>query len=105
MKAILKAGALAVACAATIGSATVPVFADTASTAAIAAAAGAIVGTLLFDSSGRPYYVRGGRHVYVSEPVAQYYVQRRDPGFYRAHRSDWQHNRRQFARAWQRNHH
>jgi hypothetical protein len=48
-----------------------PAAADTASTAAIAGAAAAIVGGLLYDSHNRPYYDRGGRRVYVSEPVAR----------------------------------
>src|ERR1700736_4495894 len=48
-----------------------PAAADTASTAAIAGAAAAIVGGLLYDSNNRPYYDRGGRRVYVSEPAAR----------------------------------
>jgi hypothetical protein len=50
-----------------------PAQADTASTAAIVAAAGAIVGALLTDSNNQPYYVNNGRHVYVSKNTATYY--------------------------------
>ena len=50
-----------------------PARADTASTAAIAAGAAAIVGTLLYDSSRRPYYVRGGHRYYVTQDQARYY--------------------------------
>ena len=50
-----------------------PAQADTASTVAIAAAAGAIVGALLMDSNNQPYYVNNGRHVYVSRSTATYY--------------------------------
>jgi hypothetical protein len=50
-----------------------PALADTGSTAAIAAGAAAIVGTLLMDSNNRPYYVNNGRHVYVSQNTATYY--------------------------------
>jgi hypothetical protein len=50
-----------------------PAQADTASTVAIAAAAGAIVGALLTDSNNQPYYVNNGRHVYVSKNTATYY--------------------------------
>ena len=57
-----------------------PAAADAASTAAIAGAAGAIIGGLLFDSNNRPYYVRGGRRVYVSEPVAREYARRHGGG-------------------------
>jgi hypothetical protein len=53
-----------------------PAAADAASTAAIAGAAAAIVGGLLYDSNRRPYYERGGRRVYVSEPVAREYRNR-----------------------------
>jgi len=47
--------------------------ANTASTAAIAAGAAAIVGPLLFDSNNRPYYVRDGHRYYVTQSEAQYY--------------------------------
>lgn len=50
-----------------------PAQADTASTAAIVLAAGAIVGALLTDSNNQPYYVNNGRHVYVSRSTATYY--------------------------------
>jgi hypothetical protein len=60
-----------------------PAAADAASTAAIAGAAAAIVGGLLYDSNNRPYYDRGGRRVYVSEPVAHEWRSRH--GDYRGH--------------------
>jgi hypothetical protein len=50
-----------------------PAQADTTSTILLAAAAGAIVGTLLTDSNNQPYYVSNGRHVYVSRNTANYY--------------------------------
>jgi hypothetical protein len=50
-----------------------PAQADTASTVAIAAAAGAIVGALLTDSNNQSYYVNNGRHVYVNRSTATYY--------------------------------
>jgi hypothetical protein len=50
-----------------------PAQADTASTVAIVAAAGAIVGALLTDSNNQSYYVNNGRHVYVSRNTATYY--------------------------------
>jgi hypothetical protein len=79
-----------------------PAQADTNSTIAIAAAA--IVGILLFDSNNRPYYYRSGRPVYVSNQVASYYVQQRDPRWYSQHRGDWQSNRGQFSRDWNNDH-
>jgi hypothetical protein len=50
-----------------------PAQADTGSTAAIALAAGAIVGALLTDSNNQPYYVNNGQHVYVNRNTATYY--------------------------------
>jgi hypothetical protein len=50
-----------------------PAQADTASTVAIVAAAGAIVGALLTDSNNQSYYVNNGRHVYVNRSTATYY--------------------------------
>lgn len=50
-----------------------PARADTASTAAIAAGAAAIVGALVYDSSNHPYYVRDNHRYYVSAGEAQYY--------------------------------
>ena len=47
--------------------------ADTASTAAIAAGAAAIVGALLYDSSNRPYYIRNNHRYYVTQSEAQQY--------------------------------
>jgi hypothetical protein len=50
-----------------------PAQADTASTIILAAAAGAIVGSLFTDSNNQPYYVNNGRHVYVKQSTANYY--------------------------------
>ena len=50
-----------------------PVQADTTSTIILAAAAGAIVGSLFTDTNNQPYYVNNGRHVYVSRNTANYY--------------------------------
>ena len=75
-------------------------------TTTIAIAAAAIIGALLIDSNtNRAYYVRNNRRYYVNNNVAQYYYQQRDPVYYRSHYRDWQSNRAQFARDWQRSHH
>ncbi len=50
-----------------------PAQADTTSTIILAAAAGAIIGSLFTDSNNQPYYVNNGRHVYVSHNTANYY--------------------------------
>jgi hypothetical protein len=50
-----------------------PAQADTTSTIILAAAAGAIIGSLFTDSNNQPYYVNNGRHVYVSHNTATYY--------------------------------
>ncbi len=50
-----------------------PAQADTTSTIILAAAAGAIIGSLFTDSNNQPYYVSNGRHVYVSQNTASYY--------------------------------
>jgi hypothetical protein len=47
-----------------------PAQADTTSTIILAAAAGAIIGSLFTDSNNQPYYVSNGRHVYVSQTSA-----------------------------------
>jgi hypothetical protein len=50
-----------------------PAQADTGSTLLVAGAAAMIVGALLVDSHNQPYYVSGGRHIYVSQNTAVYY--------------------------------
>jgi hypothetical protein len=50
-----------------------PAQADTTSTIILAAAAGAIIGSLFTDTNNQPYYVSNGRHVYVSQNTANYY--------------------------------
>lgn len=69
----LLAGAILVVGA--FSSATQPAKADTASTAAIAIGAAAIVGALLIDNNNRPYYVNGGRRYYVTQSEAGYWKQ------------------------------
>jgi hypothetical protein len=64
-----------------------PASADDATTAAIAAGVGAIVGGLLYDANNRPYYERGGRRVYVNERVARDYRDR--GGRYRDSHGHW----------------
>ncbi len=69
---VLVAGALATT--------SMPAAADTASTAAIAAGAAAIVGALLYDGSNHPYYVRNNHRYYVTQNEAQYYRSRHRGG-------------------------
>ena len=57
----------------TLGGTATVAQADTASTAAIAIGAAAIVGALLTDNSGRSYYVNGNQRHYVSHDTATYY--------------------------------
>ena len=57
----------------TLGGTAAVAQADTASTAAIAIGAAAIVGALLTDNSGRSYYVNGNQRHYVSHDTAMYY--------------------------------
>lgn len=64
-----------------------PAAADDASTAAIAGAAGLIIGGLLYDSNNRPYYDHGGRRVYVSDRAARDY--RDHGGRYRDNRGHY----------------
>ena len=64
-----------------------PAAADNATTDAIAAGAGALIGSLLYDANNRPYYVRGGRRVYVSERDARAY--RDHGGRYRDSHGNW----------------
>jgi hypothetical protein len=76
----MKSGIIRIAlAAATIGTLTTtalprPALADTTSTALIAGAAAAIIGTLIYDSSKHQYYyARGSRRVYVNNSTASYY--------------------------------
>lgn len=59
-----------------------PAKADTASTIAIAGAAAAIVGALLYDGNNHPYYIRNGHRYYVSQQTANYYREHH-PGYER----------------------
>jgi hypothetical protein len=102
----LRGTALAL-CVAIGGSIATPVvaFADTASTAA-AIAIGAIVGTLIYDSSRHQYYyVNSHRdHVYVSNTAAQGWYQRQDPQYFHTHQNDFYHNPGQFDREYRGSH-
>jgi hypothetical protein len=73
--------------------------------AAIGAAAGALIGSLLFDSNRHQYYYNnGGRHVYVSNDQARGYYQHHDPKFYNQHRGDFNKHGDRFANSWQQHH-
>jgi hypothetical protein len=104
---LARAGTLA-ACIAVSGTIAVPAvaLADTASTAAIVTAVGAIVGTLIYDSGHRQYYyVRGGRRYYVANDTAQQWYRRRDPRYFDAHRDDFRNNPQRFDRQYRGSHH
>ncbi len=102
----LRGTALAL-CLALGGSIATPVIAlaDTSSTAA-AIAIGAIIGTLIYDSSRHQYYyVDNNRHrVYVNNTTAQGWYQRKDPQYFRAHQNDFYHNPSQFDREYRSSH-
>jgi hypothetical protein len=73
--------------------------------AAIGAAAGALVGTLLFDNNRHQYYYdNGGRPVYVSNDQARNYYRQHDRHFYNQHRGDFNKHGDRFANDWH-NHH
>jgi hypothetical protein len=97
----------AAACIGIAGSLATPAIAlaDTASTAAIAAGIGAIVGTLIYDNNRHQYYYvdRGNRH-YVNNDQAQQWYRHRDPGYYNTHQNDFRNNPGKFDRDWRSNH-
>ncbi len=102
----LRGTALAL-CVAIGGSIATPVvaLADAGSTAA-AIAIGAIIGTLIYDSSRHQYYyVNENRRVYVNNTTAQGWYQRQDPQYFRAHQNDFYHNPGQFDREYRGSHH
>ena len=108
MKNLLAKGAMLAACLTITGGAIVPApaLADPAASAFLGAALGAVVGTLLFDSSShRYYYVNQNRRYYVSNQQAQGWYQRQDPTYYRSHQSDFRNNPSRFASGWQGSHH
>jgi hypothetical protein len=72
-----------------------PAQADTTSTIILAAAAGAIIGSLFTDSNNQPYYVNNGRHVYVSQNTASYYRAHGNTQHRGAQRDGQQHNAQQ----------
>jgi hypothetical protein len=90
------------------GSIATPVvaLADANSTAALIAI-GAIVGTLIYDSSRQQYYyVNNDRHrVYVNNETAQGWYQRQDPQFYHAHQSEFRNHPQQFDQEYRSSHH
>ena len=75
----MLAGALALG---SFAVAATPAKADATSTALIAAGAAAIIGALLYDGNGRPYYVRGGHRYYVTQSEANFY-RSHHPGYER----------------------
>lgn len=78
-----------------------PAAADDGSSAFTGAAVGSLVGSLLFDSGrNQYYYVNNRRRVYVHDSYARNYYAHRDPGFYRSHQGDFNHNRAGFNRSW-----
>jgi len=86
-------GVAAAAVISTLGLTTTaaPAEADQASTAAIVAGLGAIVGALIYDSNRHQYYYnRGGRHQYVSNDTANAYYQRH-PNMHRDSRDPMSH--------------
>ena len=89
MKALITRTALALAMASTavVAMAPKPAAADEASTAAIVGGLAAIVGAILYDNSGHPYYVRDGHRNYVSNS---------DANAYRAWQRDDRNDRRSF---------
>lgn len=105
-RAFISSGVLAV-CVAIGGSMATPAVAvANAGTTAAAAAIGAIVGTLIFDSSRHQYYyVNGGHRHYVTNNTARSWYQRKDPSFYRAHQSDFSHNPAKFDKEYRSSHH
>jgi hypothetical protein len=82
------------------------VLADNSSNATAAILVGAIVGTLIFDSSRNQYYYsNGGNREYVSNNTAQSYYQRQDPSYYHSHQSDFQHDPQKFNNEYRSSHH
>jgi hypothetical protein len=101
---LARVGSLA-ACIAISGTMAVPTvaLADSTTTAIIV---GAIVGTLIYDSTRHQYYyVNGGNRRYVDNATAQTWYQRQDPQFYRAHQRDFQNNPQKFDRDYRGSHH
>jgi hypothetical protein len=103
----IRSAALAV-CVAIGGSIATPIvtLADANSTAALIAI-GAIVGTLIYDSSRQQYYYvdNNRRHVYVNNQTAQGWYQRQDPQFYRAHQNEFYQHPQQFDQQYRNSHH
>lgn len=101
----IAATAIAAFVLALSGAVSPPAVADTASSAAMAAAVGAI-GSLLFDSSKHQYYyVRNNRRTYVDNGTARQYYQHKDPHFYAAHQRDFSNQPDKFSHDWNQQHH
>jgi len=92
---ILGLAAAAVISSIGLGATAVPAQADTATTAAIVAGLGAIAGALVYDSNKHQYYyVKSGRHVYVSNSTSNAYYQRH-PNMHRDSRDPMAHQQQQ----------
>ena len=101
-----RAGSLA-ACIAMFGGSMTPTvaLADNSTNTAAAILVGAIIGTLIYDSSRHQYYYsNGGNREYVSNSTAQSYYQRQDPQYYHSHQSDFQHNPQKFDNEYRTSH-
>jgi hypothetical protein len=105
-RALVHGGVLAVCVAIGSALATPAVAVADAGTTAAAAAIGAIVGTLIFDSSrNQYYYVNGSHRYYVSNDTARSWYHQRDPQWYNAHQNDFAHNPAKFDRDFRAAHH
>jgi len=105
--AFLRASALAT-CVAIGGAIVTPpavALADNSTAAAIAI--GAIVGTLIYDSSRSQYYYVNNYHrrVYVNTDTARAWYQRQDPHWWAAHQNDFYHNPGRFDQNYRHDHH
>ncbi|MGD0966955.1 MAG: hypothetical protein ABR949_01610 [Candidatus Aquilonibacter sp.] len=100
-----RAGSLA-ACIAIFGGSMAPTVAMANGSTSTAILVGAIVGTLIFDSSRHQYYYsNGGNREYVSNSTAQSYYQRQDPTYFRSHQSDFNNNPQKFNNDYRTSHH
>ena len=102
---LARAGSLT-ACIAILGGSMAPTVAMANGSTTTAILVGAIVGTLIYDSSRQQYYnSNGGNREYVTNSTAQSYYQRQDPQYYRSHQNDFQHNPQKFNNDYRSSHH
>lgn len=100
-----RAGSLA-ACIAIFGGSMAPTVVMANGSTTTAVLVGAIIGTLIFDSSRHQYYYSNGRNrEYVSNSTAQSYYQRQDPQYFKAHRGDFNNNPQKFNNDYRSSHH